>query len=261
MYMAKDNISQDILEIKARLANIHADIKRSIEQSGQQHIESILAGIRNDFSNVIAGYVIENSEEGLECNMIKKCQMRETCKSIFSGFLKKNASLIKHDTVQERVISKNRSELKDMRSKAPFDKCEKCFTEVSILFEKQVDLMRSMRIYSIKEEKRLELSALPEDIIVNDMLEPLSSKQRLQILKALAIETKTFSALSELTGLRGGNLLFHLQKLLDSGMMLQRHERGDYMITEKGYKLLNSLAQTYDMIREEKALSPQVRPS
>lgn len=55
----------------------------------------------------------------------------------------------------------------------------------------------------------------------------------------------TFSALAELTGLRGGNLLFHLQKLQDGGMILQRNERGDYMITEKGYRALRVVAQLY----------------
>ncbi len=51
-----------------------------------------------------------------------------------------------------------------------------------------------------------------------------------------------FNEFSELTGLRGGNLLFHLQKLLDGGMILQRHERGDYMITEKGFRVLKGIA-------------------
>jgi predicted transcriptional regulator len=66
--------------------------------------------------------------------------------------------------------------------------------------------------------------------------------QRLQILKAVFAQTKTFSEFSELTGLRGGNLLFHLQKLLDGGMIMQRHERGDYMITEKGFRVLKGIA-------------------
>ncbi|MDW7727389.1 MAG: hypothetical protein SCH70_09850 [Candidatus Methanoperedens sp.] len=60
-------------------------------------------------------------------------------------------------------------------------------------------------------------------------------------MKAVSIETKTFSEFSEHTGLRGGNLLFHLQKLLDSGMILQRHGRRDYMATEKGYKVLRGI--------------------
>jgi predicted transcriptional regulator len=58
----------------------------------------------------------------------------------------------------------------------------------------------------------------------------------------MASETRTFSTLSELTGLRGGNLLFHIQKLLETDLILQRHERGDYMITKKGFNLLTMLA-------------------
>ncbi|PKL71070.1 MAG: ArsR family transcriptional regulator, partial [Methanobacteriales archaeon HGW-Methanobacteriales-2] len=77
-----------------------------------------------------------------------------------------------------------------------------------------------------------------EEKIVKNALEPLSNKQRLQILKSMVSETRTFSALSELTGLRGGNLLFHIQKLLKSELILQRHERGDYMITKKGFNLM-----------------------
>jgi len=74
--------------------------------------------------------------------------------------------------------------------------------------------------------------------MVKTVLEPISNKQRLQILKSMASETKTFTALSELTGLRGGNLLFHIQKLMENSLIIQRHERGDYMITKKGYNLL-----------------------
>ena len=69
-------------------------------------------------------------------------------------------------------------------------------------------------------------------------------------MKALAAETKTFSALSHLTSLRGGNLLFHLQKLMESGMILQRHERGDYMITEKGFRVLRGVAELYADLAE-----------
>jgi predicted transcriptional regulator len=83
------------------------------------------------------------------------------------------------------------------------------------------------------------------EAVVKEILEPLNSRQRLQILKSLARETRSFSSLSKLTGFRGGNLLFHLEKLLGSGMILQRHERGDYIITEKGYRALLGIAEIY----------------
>lgn len=244
----RESSYRDILEIKEKLYEIHNDMKRFMERSSQQHLDYVLSGSRTNFTNAIIGHVIDDIEGGLESNMVKKCEMRETCKSSFTGFLQKNASLIKHDEVNEDVILKNQSELNGMRNNAPSKQCEKCFSQVQNLFGKQINLMRSLRIYNANGEKKEEISTVPEEFMV-DILEPLSNKQRMQILKAIAIETKTFSALSELTGLRGGNLLFHLQKLLDSGMILQRHERGDYMITDKGFKILKGVSDMYSMLK------------
>ncbi|MDW7728002.1 MAG: winged helix-turn-helix domain-containing protein [Candidatus Methanoperedens sp.] len=243
----KEKQSNDFLEIKGKLNEIHNDMKRFIEQSNQQHLDTLLSGSRSNFTNAIIGHVFGDIDENLESNMVKKCEMRETCKSNFKGFLQNNASLIKNDNVNEDVIIKNQSDLNGMRSNAPSKQCEKCFSQVQNLFGKQVNLMRSLRIYNTNGEKKQEIAPIHEDLIVS-VLEPLSNKQRMQIMKAIAIETKTFTALSELTGLRGGNLNFHLQKLLDSGMILQRHERGDYMITDKGFKVLRSIGDMYSVL-------------
>ncbi|MBE0524742.1 MAG: winged helix-turn-helix transcriptional regulator [Methanosarcinales archaeon] len=238
---------REIIEIKGMLQEIHKDIKRFMEKSGQQHVEHVLSDSRNNFASAIIRHVLDDIEDGLESNMVKKCEMRDTCKSNFTGFLQNNANLIKQDKVPENVIMKCQLDLNGMKSSAPSKQCEKCFSQVQMLFGKQVGLMRSLNIYNSNEEKKQDIAGIPESLIP-EVLEPLSNKQRLQILKAIAIETKTFSALSELTGLRGGNLLFHLQKLLDSGMILQRHERGDYMITDKGFKVLRSIGDMYSVL-------------
>ncbi|MDD5473512.1 MAG: helix-turn-helix domain-containing protein [Candidatus Methanoperedens sp.] len=245
MVKEKETFEKEILEIKSELSDIHADLKRFFEQSNRLHHESVLSGIQRDFSNVIIGHVTEDIEDGLDRNMIRNCEMRDSCKSIFTGFLQKNTSLIKQSNVDEGIISKNRSELREMKNNAPKKQCDKCFLEVSNLFGKQLLLMRSLRIYDTNDENKKDITVIPEELIVNDILEPLSNMQRIQILKAVSAETKTFSDFCALTGLRGGNLLFHLQKLLDSGMILQRHERGDYMITDKGYKALKGISDIY----------------
>jgi len=59
------------------------------------------------------------------------------------------------------------------------------------------------------------------------------------------VQTRTFSDISKMTSLRGGNLLFHIRKLTDAGLILQRHERGDYIITDKGYKTMAAVSQLY----------------
>lgn len=241
----------EIYDNRAKLDAIHQDIKRLMERSNQEYLDLMLANLKKDFINSLTSYVVDDVERGLERGMVDPCEMRETCKSRFKEFLNDNADLIKCDSVSKEVIGEKRVELGEIRKSAPFDKCDICFSEVNSLFDKQLSLISSLQIYSNNEEERPDISAIPEEIMVKSVLEPLSNKQRLQILKSMSSETKTFSALSELTGLRGGNLLFHIQKLLENDLILQRHERGDYMITNKGFNLLIMLADFQKFIENE----------
>jgi len=230
--------NSEINDTRIKLEAIHQDIKRLIEKSNQEYLDLMLANLKKDILNSITAYVTDDIKDGLERNMVNPCKMRETCHERFTGFLENNAELIRYENVSKETIENKKSELEEIRKSAPSDKCDICFSEVDSLFDKQVDLISSLQIYENNKEDKTEISSIPEEIMVKSVLEPVANKQRLQILKSMALETMTFTALSELTGLRGGNLLFHLQKLLENDLILQRHERGDYMITEKGYNLL-----------------------
>jgi DNA-binding transcriptional ArsR family regulator len=232
-------------EIKKKLSEVQNDLKRFIEQSNKQQLELILASSRKDMANAMIGYVIQDAENSLDDHMVKRCDMRDICRARFMEFLDNSAGSLRQDSVTDEMILKNKSMLSGIKSAVPHKKCEKCVSEVSGLYEKQVSLMKSLQIYDPSEPKALDITDISEDNIVTDILEPISNKTRIQILKALYYEAKTFSALSELTGLRAGNLLFHLQKLLGGGMIIQRHEGGDYMITDKGYKVLIMIHEIY----------------
>ncbi len=234
--------NSEIYDANAKLEAIHQDIKRLMERSNQEYLNLMLANLKKDILNSISAYVADDIEKGLEKSMVDPCRMRETCKERFTEFLENNAELIKQENVSKETINNKKAELEEIRRSAPFDKCDTCFSEVGSLFDKQINLISSLQIYDINKEDKTEISSIPEDIMVKSVLEPVSNKQRLQILKSMATETMSFTALSELTGLRGGNLLFHIQKLLENDLILQRHERGDYMITEKGYNLLIMLS-------------------
>lgn len=247
----EEDMRSEFAGIRSTLSEMREDLKKFTERSNQHHLESILESCRSNFSNVIVDYEINEIEQGLEKNMSKNCHMREACKSIFSELLKRNAEQVRDGKVSAESISKIRSKLKDLRENARYDQCVSCFSEASRILDKQVDIMHSLNIYNDKGELNEIIPMLSDERMVDDMLEPLSNKQRIQIMNALLSETKTFSALSSLTGLRGGNLLFHLQKLLSCGMILQRNERGDYMITEKGYKALRGIAETYLSLNPE----------
>jgi DNA-binding HxlR family transcriptional regulator len=244
--------NREIAEIKAikeKLSEMHSDIKKVMEYSNRLRFETALESSRQEYSNALISHLFEDIETGLDRNMVKKCPEKKNCTSAFTALLQQNAGLIKKSKVDDTLISDNEKKLDELRFGSPYSKCEQCFSEVSSLFIKQVNLIRSMRIYSDNQEQKPDILALETGVVMSEILEPVSNNQRLEILRSVAFETKSFSAFSELTGLKGGNLLFHLQKLMESGLILQQHERGDYMITEKGFKILQGLNEIYSSLR------------
>jgi DNA-binding transcriptional ArsR family regulator len=114
--------------------------------------------------------------------------------------------------------------------------------------------VRAWRTYTSFAERKRKLESLPDKEIVERILEPLANPYRMQILKLLLSQSRTFSEISAITGMKGGNLLFHLQKLVESGMVSQRFERGDYLLTDKGLNALEALCDLYE--EEGKAIGP-----
>ncbi|MDA0525363.1 winged helix-turn-helix domain-containing protein [Methanococcoides alaskense] len=246
-----ENCDSEIVDINVKLDEIHRDIRTFIEDSNRQHLESILAFVRSDYSDVLEKHLIADTEIGLSKNMVKKCDRLDQCRPVFTDMLQKNASLIKQSSVDSELIDNKRVELKTLRKGMPYDKCDICFSEVTDLFEKQVDLMQSLRVYETKKDSKQNISLVPSQSVIDDVLDPLCHPKRFEILKAVSAQSMSFSFLSKLTGLRGGNLLFHLQKLSDSGMIIQPHERGDYMITSKGFKVMESVSEMYSVLIPE----------
>jgi DNA-binding HxlR family transcriptional regulator len=245
----EDREMAEIKAIKEKLSEMHSDIKKVMEYSNRLRFETALESSRQEYSNALISHLFEDIETGLDRNMVKKCPEKKNCTSAFTALLQQNAGLIKKSKVDDTLISDYGKKLDELRCGAPYSKCEQCFSEVSSLFIKQVNLIRSMRIYADNQEQKPDILALETGVVMSEILEPVSNNQRLEILRSVAFETKSFSAFSELTGLRGGNLLFHLQKLMESGLILQQHERGDYMITEKGFKILQGLNEIYSSLQ------------
>ncbi|HTX61750.1 MAG TPA: ArsR family transcriptional regulator, partial [Methanobacterium sp.] len=200
----------EILDIGAKLEAIHRDIKLLKEKSSQEYLDLLFANLKKDFLISMKSYISDDIENQLEKCMVDPCKMRKTCKSRFTDFLTKNSHMFTEE-VNKDLIDEKRAELSEMEKEAAFNKCGICFSEVNELFDKQISLIDSLQIYNNNVDKKTDIASISDEKMVKNVLEPLANKQRLQILKSMASRTRTFSNLSELTGLRGGNLLFHLQ--------------------------------------------------
>lgn len=238
----------ELQDIRAMLEEIRADIRKMIAAPSLCKIGSKTSDEK--VLNVLINQLTEDIDTGLEKCMVRKCGMRETCKSVFTDLLQKSAHLVGSDKVSEEQIRKYHSELERRRAGASKSQCVICFGEVSDLLDKHIRIVRSMNLYHTNDEIRTEVSRIQEDYTVKKILEPVSNKQRLRILKMLSEQSRSFSYLSEHSGLRGGNLLFHLQRLIDANMIIQHHERGDYLLTEKGYTVLKGVVEIMMALNE-----------
>jgi hypothetical protein len=238
----------EIRELKTEITGLRTDLKRFIEKANQQHVDAVLNKVKKEYSGVFADHQVGVAKADLSLRMIEDCGMRESCFALFMEFLDNSASHIRDGEVTDELIQSYRKQMKTLRKKGPYDHCDTCFSEVGRLFEKQVDLMKTLGIYRKSPGTAETVAEIPDESVVKDLLEPVANAQRFQIVKALATGTRTFSDISQLTGLRGGNLLFHIRKLTDSGMILQRHDRGDYIISDKGFKTLAAISELHRLL-------------
>jgi DNA-binding transcriptional ArsR family regulator len=201
----------------------------------------------------MVNYLCDDVSERLHSQMTRECGMSEFCETAFRDFLQETASLIGRGKIETKTLQAYRDKLEELKKEAKTPNCSKCFSEASDLFEKQVKFMRSLQSYEDieKESRNLDISEIELNRLVSEVCEPIANRQRLLMLKALLEGSKNFSELSRITGLRGGNLLFHIQKLLETGMVLQRNERGDYIITRKGYSTLQGLSRIFSEIEQD----------
>jgi len=241
----------EIRELKTEITGLRTDLKRFIERANQQHIDGVLVDLKKNYANLFANHQVETAKADLAAHMVDNCAMREKCYGVFMEFLQNTSRHIKDGHVSAEIIESYREQMKTMRSTGKTERCDTCFLEVHRLFEKQIDLMQSLGIYQNAADHPGDCAEIADEFVVKDLLEPLANIQRFQILKSLSVQTRTFSDVSQMTGLKGGNLLFHVRKLTDAGMILQRHERGDYIITDKGYRTLVAISELSRQLHPE----------
>ncbi|HHV23773.1 MAG TPA: winged helix-turn-helix transcriptional regulator [Methanosarcina sp.] len=257
METANENLEiyylEELHSIKEEVTSLRNEFSRFLQRANQQHIEGLIEEMRKSFMKPMVDYLCEDASERMHTLMTADCRMRDFCETVFREFLQETAGLVGRGRIEAETIKLYRDRLGEFKKEAKTSSCRICFSEATNLFEKQVKLMRSLQIYEDREEedKKIDISEIEPEKLVSEVCEPVANRQRLLMLKALSGESKTFSDFSRLTGLRGGNLLFHLQKLLETGMILQRNERGDYIITRKGYSTLQGLSRIYSEIEKE----------
>jgi DNA-binding HxlR family transcriptional regulator len=237
-----DPLENEVSQIKERMEEMSTELQR---------ITSLLTNMsaplndRSGLFNILREESRDKAITQLDAGMPKRCEMRKECRQEFVGFLDENLQLLERPRISDEDVMFQSEKLGRFKDHVIKGRCDACIGEVGSIFQQQTELMRALGLYRTKEEICASIDVLPEERVVKDLLEPISNIQRMTVLKSLAKAPCSFSELSVLTNLRGGNLLFHLQRLTASGMITQKGERGDYCLSDKGMKALELVNELY----------------
>jgi predicted transcriptional regulator len=91
--------------------------------------------------------------------------------------------------------------------------------------------------------------------VISNIVNPLTHEIRFAMLKALSTGSMTFKELGTLTDSKGGHLLYHLNKLIDSGLVIKT-DAGRYSLTDKGMGVMELIKKLYSQQRSGRVLEP-----
>jgi DNA-binding transcriptional ArsR family regulator len=220
-------IRQEIHELRGeikKLRNLIAnDLLRVIEKSVETKLGEVLISIISTLNSEILRERIQTS-----CNKYKECTY--TFNKFLDGALKDG---IESSELEELYDEKKRM-LSQLEKDASSERCTTCFSEALELLKKQEKMLAFFKDALKKSfQTSFEYDKIEAEELM-DRLEPVSNIIRIKILLELSKHPKRFSQLSRATGLDGGNLRFHIKKLVSGGLVMQHRKGGEYMLTERG---------------------------
>ncbi len=243
--------TSELAALRHEIAELRDDLRRYAVPTGTQ-VDQLFFEFRRQCAEAAVRGHIENASDliGREAS---GCPLEGRCRTAFSALFESALVHLETGEIPARAVNAVREQLAELQQNAPTDHCLPCFQEAERLFDRQLRMLEAIHVLGDEQGAESTIEGLSPEDVAGRICYPLSSPHRVRILKALYREEKSFSDLAGITGLRGGNLLFHLEKLLAAGLIRQRKDRGEYSISLKGYELLAALSALSRQILDDDA--------
>ena len=234
--------SNELHEIRIEIAALRSELNRYTEQTQNHNAVSLMSDFRENCAEAIVSGYRENG-----CDAIGKeagdCPMWEQCRPVFGTLFDETLENIRSGELTSDDIKTIHEKLNALKTHAVNERCASCFAEAEKQLNQQLGMLEAIGVYHTETDIGAAVSSLAEEDVSTLFSDALGSPLRVQILKALYLDSRSFTDISKLTGLRGGNLLFHLEKLQKSMLIVQHGERGEYRISYRGHEVLNAVAE------------------
>jgi hypothetical protein len=264
--MRKDEIEERIIRIEDTLKNLEAGQR---EQGGlilselrsfqrlfiEEQIETMRKQIISGHQRLILELVLGTVRREYEKVCPDPCSLYERgeCIDFFISRLRETAERMDPDEVQDFLSRQIRLD-EELIQKYPELGEEPCLSCLCIYTTERDQLMKAIgELASVhasvpRTGDFSSIRDLPDNEVIATIIEPLSHPVRFSMVKALSRGNMSYSQLSNLTGYKGGHLLFHITRLIEAGLIIKERSSGQYRITKSGMGCMELVRKIYTTI-------------
>lgn len=262
--MRKDRIEERLADLERELKalksaqsrgveSIIMELKQFQEMMLEEKVAEIREGLARDSRIAVMECYLEDASARLDKGLPDHCprDMKGTCKYIFGKRLEDAAQMLRgaeDGAIAETVTAIAQDDEQKIGRLKTLDPCSRCYDRYSNEKDSLVKVMERLSSYRSNISARVVddyIRELPDDLVVSTILDPLSHKARFRMLKSLSVGSMSYKELTEATGYEGGHLIYHLNRLMDAGLVAKSESAGRYSITEKGIGVMDLVKMLY----------------
>jgi len=261
--MRKDEIEERIIQIEKQIRDlgsiqreqgelIISELRSFQNLFIEEKIEVMRKQITQGYQRLLLDLVLNTMRREFESVCPNPCSLynRTDCIDFFMCRLKESAERMDPDEADDFL--KNQIQIDDeLMNKYPELRQKPCISCFKVYTTERDQLMKAIGELSLtrsglKRQGQISyMKDLPDEMVLSRIIEPLSHPVRFSMIKALSRGGMSYKELSTLTGYKGGHLLFHVTRLIEAELVVKDATSGQYLITEKGFGLMEMIKKMY----------------
>jgi predicted transcriptional regulator len=235
-------LQNSLNELQSEVKTLRAELNRLEGSILKERVKAVEQALSQNRLMLYAKQMQDELGEDLAEIVNPQCQNRQKCVEAFRTIATENLNVAQEANPENALadLDSKISKIEQTAEKTKGEPCEECHQNFQKKLKRQ---KRAFQTIVLVEKSADDQNSKQIDInrLVETVLEPLANSSRLKIFLSICEGKKSFSKLSQISSLKGGHLIFHLKKLLDSGLIIQEDNKGDYIITQKGSDIVKKI--------------------
>lgn len=239
----QEAVTKALRELTQQVGSLKAELGRIEGVILKDRLSAVEEALSQNRLMQYADLLNEEASEDIDKLLNSDCEKRTKCHEYFREQLAENLLIVKSRGSKEALadLDARINHLGSQAEKAKGTQCESCQTKFQKKLKREKRAFQTIVLVEKTNSDDRNQEAVNIPFIVENFLEPLANPVRLKILFSLYEGKKNFSKLSQIMELKGGHLIFHIKKLLDSKLIGQEDNKGDYIITPKGVDAIRKI--------------------